>query len=55
MLDTKSIEKKTLKDNTQINNQINNNTISFHNKNKAVDFEKMQSRSNKFFINLKSF
>lgn len=54
MLDTKSIEKKTLKDNTQINNQINNNTISFHNKNKAVDFEKMQSRSNKFFINLSS-
>ena len=54
VLDTKTIGKKSLKDNTQINNQINNNTISFHNKNKAVDFEKMQSRSNKFFINLSS-
>ena len=34
--------------------EISNNTISFYNKNKAVDFSKMQSRSSKFFLNIHS-
>jgi hypothetical protein len=34
--------------------EINNNTISFYNKNKAVDFRKMQSRSSKVFLNIHS-
>ena len=34
--------------------EINNNTISFYKKNRAVDFGKMQSRSSKLFLNLNS-
>jgi len=47
MLDIKSHRKRKIKD-------VTNNSISFYNKNKAVDFRKMQSRSSKIFLNLNS-
>ena len=37
-----------------IENDLNNNTISFYNKNRAIDFSKMQKRSSKIFLNLHS-
>lgn len=50
MIDKKINRQKSIKD----ENTNNNNTISFQNKNRAVDFEKMQSRSNKVFLNVNS-
>ena len=51
MIDKKISSHKIIKDE---NTNNNNNTISFQNKNRAVDFEKMQSRSNKVFLNVNS-